>query len=469
MIRRHGSALRGLLMIADGIVATVVLVGVYLALFALVPGMQPAPDAQFDPWWLPVMAYATGWVLLLSIQGAYRLRAHWSVRTEAAGILRAIAWLALVSYAVLFLSDLDVLSRGFTVALFPIQAVATLASRAVLRGLFMFLRRRGRNRRYVLVVGTGTRAAAFARSLEDHSVLGLEVVGMVGDEPTQRARRWPHLGPLEMFDEILQTTVVDEVAICLSGAGSQEVEAILRICQEEGKVVRIPLDVPTIDVGRRFVEDLDGMAVLSVVRGPDQLLSLAVKRLIDVVGAVTGLVVLSPVFLAVTAWIMIRDGRPVLFRQDRVGKHGRIFRIWKFRTMAPDAEERYAEVLATNDMRGAAFKMTDDPRITRSGRILRRTSLDELPQLLNVLHGEMSLVGPRPAPPREVAGYDIWHRRRLSMKPGITGLWQVSARQDDDFDRRAALDMEYIDGWSLWLDVRIVARTVPALLALHGR
>jgi lipopolysaccharide/colanic/teichoic acid biosynthesis glycosyltransferase len=137
--------------------------------------------------------------------------------------------------------------------------------------------------------------------------------------------------------------------------------------------------------------------------------------------------------------------------------------------MYRDAEARYEEVSSKSDTRGAAFKMTDDPRITSWGRVLRKTSIDELPQLLNVLRGEMSLVGPRPAPHREVEGYDIWHRRRLSVKPGMTGLWQVEARRDDDFDRRAELDLLYIDHWSLWLDFKIIARTVPAMVSGEGR
>jgi lipopolysaccharide/colanic/teichoic acid biosynthesis glycosyltransferase len=176
-------------------------------------------------------------------------------------------------------------------------------------------------------------------------------------------------------------------------------------------------------------------------------------------------VVLSPVALAIALWIRSFDGAPVLFRQTRVGLHGRPFEVLKFRTMVADAEERYDEVVGLSDSR--AFKLTDDPRITPPGRFLRRTSLDELPQVWNVLRGEMSLVGPRPAPPREVEGYDVWHRRRLSMKPGITGLWQVTARRDDSFDRRANLDLEYIDRWSLWLDITILAKTIPA--ALDGR
>jgi lipopolysaccharide/colanic/teichoic acid biosynthesis glycosyltransferase len=171
----------------------------------------------------------------------------------------------------------------------------------------------------------------------------------------------------------------------------------------------------------------------------------------------------------VSAVMLVTEGRPIMFRQVRVGLHGRPFSIVKFRTMTRDAEERYDDLASLSDTQGPAFKMANDPRVTRIGRILRATSIDELPQLWNVLRGEMSLVGPRPAPPREVAGYDVWHRRRLSMKPGMTGLWQVTARFDEEFDRRARLDLAYIDRWSIWLDIKIIARTIPALVANPGR
>ena len=167
--------------------------------------------------------------------------------------------------------------------------------------------------------------------------------------------------------------------------------------------------------------------------------------------------------------IRIADRKPALFGQTRIGLHGRPFLMYKFRSMVMDAEERLHEVKHLNERSHVAFKATNDPRITPIGRWLRRTSIDELPQLWNVLMGSMSLVGPRPPLPAEVARYDIWHRRRLSMKPGITGLWQVEARNEADFDAWVEHDLVYIDGWSLWLDLKILVKTVPALLAHSGR
>ena len=274
----------------------------------------------------------------------------------------------------------------------------------------------------------------------------------------------PILGGIDDLQRIFHEQVVDEVAICLPVSDWEYIEPVTMLCKEEGKAVRIPLA----DIGLAWfngrIEDVDGVPVMSHVQIPDQAVAMVAKRAIDIVLSAVGLVLLSPLFAIVSAVIILKDGRPVLFRQVRVGLHGRPFTIVKFRTMVKDAEERYAEVVALSDTQGAAFKMTNDPRITGWGSFLRRTSIDELPQLWNVFKGDMSLVGPRPAPPREVADYDVWHRRRLSMKPGITGLWQVEARQDESFDRRASLDLNYIDRWSVWLDMRIMIRTIPALL-----
>ena len=187
------------------------------------------------------------------------------------------------------------------------------------------------------------------------------------------------------------------------------------------------------------------------------------KRLFDVVVGGVALVLLAPLLGVIGFLIRIVDGGPVLFRQTRIGLRGRPFQLIKFRTMEPGAEDRLDELMARNEIRGPAFKVTDDPRLTRTGRVLRATSLDELPQIWNVLRDEMSLVGPRPPLAWEVDAYDPWHHRRLAVKPGITGLWQVQARQGADFDQRVELDLEYIDRWSMRLDLEIIVRTIPAM------
>ena len=279
----------------------------------------------------------------------------------------------------------------------------------------------------------------------------------------------PVLGRVDDLLDVLHARVIDEVVVCLPPEQFALAEPIVRICEEEGKIVRIPLVGGIPEIAGGVVEDFAGVPLLSLVYGPDRTLALLLKRFIDLVLAALALLVLAPVFLVIGLVILLRDRGPVFFRQTRVGLHGRLFEMVKFRTMVPDAEARLAELETLNEVRGPAFKVTDDPRLTRTGPFLRRTSLDELPQLWNVLRGDMSLVGPRPPLPREVAGYDLWHRRRLSMRPGITGLWQVSARREENFDRWVAIDLDYIDRWSLWLDLRIMLGTIPAVISGSGR
>ena len=372
---------------------------------------------------------------------------------------------ALVTLSVLFVMRLPDISRSYLVLLFPVQWGVGLATRIVLRYAFMRLRERGYNLRYVLVIGAGPKAQAFAAKLEDHKELGLRIHGFLDDDDWDLARGWKLLGRIDTLQSVLHDRVIDEVVICLPFDQWDRVNAIAHLCEEEGKIVRVPVDVLDRAFAAGRVEELDGTPVYSMISGPDRVAALVVKRVFDVVVTVLAMVAGAPIFFSVALLVRLRAGSPIFFRQERVGLHGRRFQVVKFRTMTVDAEEQYADLVAKSDPR--AFKLADDPRITPTGRFLRRTSLDELPQLWNVLKGEMSLVGPRPAPPREVEGYDLWHRRRLSMKPGITGLWQVTDRRSEVFDDRALLDLSYIDRWSLWLDVKILARTIPA--AFDGR
>lgn len=512
MIRRHATALRLALMAADATTAGALVL--ILSVLRFGPAWETAwRQVGVDPVALAA-AFAAAWTAILWLLGLYRLRSRWSWRTDTLDVARATILLAVVVFTALFWLKLPNVSRLFIVLLLAAQGAVTLASRLALRAVFRWARSRGYNARFVLIVGAGPEAERFANRIESRPELGLRVLGhltvspaaVAAAEATAVAARAapridpapgrpdpdaahpdpspghpdpdpppattprpftpsrPILGEVEAIEQLLHEHVVDEVAICLPPAAWPIVEPITRLCEEEGKIVRIPLDRANLTLPGGRLEDFDGTPLLSLLYGPDRALGLVLKRLLDILGASLALVVLSPLLLGIAAAVRLREGPPVLFRQTRVGLHGRPFVLYKFRTMIPDAEERLAELLAANEIDGHAFKLSNDPRLTRTGRLLRKTSLDELPQFWNVLRGEMSIVGPRPPLPREVESYDLWHRRRLSMKPGITGLWQVSARREEDFDRWVELDLAYIDRWSLWLDLTIMVRTIPAML-----
>jgi exopolysaccharide biosynthesis polyprenyl glycosylphosphotransferase len=467
LIRRHITALRLGLMAADGVSAIVLFFFISTVRFgATWPSVWSSAD--IEPL-LAVVAYAGSWVALIWLFGLYQLRSRWSIRSEALDVTRAALLFALATFSALFVLKLPDVSRLFLVWLFVAQVVVTLSSRFVIRAILRALHDRGYNTRYAIVIGTGVGANRFAGRIARHRELGLRIIGHVAapDEVEHAVPAGAILGTIDDLQTIFDERIVDEVAICLPPEQVGLVEPITRLCEDVGKVVRIPHEEYALTLPGAREEEFDRIRILSLVHGPDRVLGLIAKRVIDLVLGLVALVVLGPILLAVGLVIIAVDGRPIFFRQTRVGLHGRPFQVVKFRTMTPDAEARLAELEALNEVRGHAFKLTDDPRRTRTGRWLRATSIDELPQLWNVLLGEMSLVGPRPPLPREVAGYDLWHRRRLSMKPGITGLWQVQARNDADFDRWVALDLAYIDRWSIWLDLKIMIRTIPAML--NGR
>ena len=469
MTRRHLMTLRLFLVAADAIAAVIVFLLSSLIRFETDPsavwsvGIDVAPAA---------VLFAVMWISVLWILGLYRLRVRWGLLAEARDIFRATIVALALTLALLFLFHQDDVSRLFLAMLFIIQPLVMLAGRVVLRRWFDAQRLRGRDTNYMLVAGTGPLAQGFADRIEAHPALGMRVVGHLsvpGEDMSGRLPTRPILGAVDQLSATFRARVIDEVAVCLSPAVSQYLDPIVAVAAEEGKTVRVPRDPEEGILSGALQEDFDGYLVRSIVHDGQREVERALKRVVDFVGAAISLVVLSPLILGTAAAIRLRDGSPVLFRQTRIGLHGRPFTIYKFRTMALDAEDRYPEVAALSDTSGAAFKMEDDPRVTPLGRTLRKWTVDELPQLINVLKGEMSLVGPRPAPPREVDEYDIWHRRRLSVRPGMTGLWQVEARFDEHFDDRAQLDLRYIDQWSLWMDVGILLRTLPAVLNPRGR
>jgi exopolysaccharide biosynthesis polyprenyl glycosylphosphotransferase len=464
VIRRHLLLLRSALMAADGASAFALFWLIATVRYDLLDAPGLLGQGRTEPLLLAA-GYGLLWVVALWFMGLYRLRTHLSLRGEVVGIVRAAITVAFLSWSLLFLINEPNVSRLFLAMLFATQPLVTIAGRFLLRDFLARIRSRGYNRRHMLIVGTGPEAEAFAGNVERHRELGLYVTGhLVGPREEGASVSRPVLGGVEDIERILHTHVVDEVAICLAAEDWSYVEPVTRICEEEGRIVRVAIPPLGGILTGGHHEQLCATPVVTFLYGPDRVVGMAVKRAFDIGASLIALVALSPLMLGLAIAIRLADGPPVVFRHQRVGLHGRIFNCLKFRTMAPDAEARQDEVMHLNEMSGPGFKIHEDPRATRLGRVLRRFSLDELPQLVNVLRGEMSIVGPRPAPPREVEGYSVWHRRRLSMRPGLTGLWQVHARTDVDFDRRATLDLSYVDSWSLWMDFKILLRTLPALL-----
>jgi exopolysaccharide biosynthesis polyprenyl glycosylphosphotransferase len=483
MTKRHLMTLRMLLMMGDGVAAFVTFVAVSALRFTLGgPTAEWSVGIDVGP---AAVLFAVTWVSALWALGLYRLRVRWSLLAEARDLARGTIVVLAITLSALFLLHQDNVSRVFLAALFTSQPAVSLVGRALLRFWFDALRRRGSNASYMLVVGTGPVAEAFANRVEGRRGLGLKVIGHVtvpayhrrqGDLPfggpadaaLPEVTR-PVLGTLEDLDRLFRTMTIDEVAVVLSPGSGHYLEPVVALAADVGKTVRVPAPPEEGVLSHALEEDFEGFFVRSIVHDGHRDFELALKRVVDIVGASVGLLVFSPIILAASVLIRLRDGSPVLFKQVRIGRHGRPFTIYKFRTMVLDADDRFDEVASLSDTSGAAFKMADDPRVTRLGRFLRASSIDELPQLYNVLRGEMSLVGPRPAPPREVDQYDIWHRRRLSMRPGMTGLWQVRVRMDSHFDDRVEMDLHYIDQWSLMMDLGILLRTVPAVVARQGR
>jgi exopolysaccharide biosynthesis polyprenyl glycosylphosphotransferase len=361
----------------------------------------------------------------------------------------------------------------FFVRLFLVQFLSLITIRALVRMMFKYIRARGYNFRQVLIVGRNDRAAKLARRIELYPELGLRILGFI-DAPNGECRQhcdYPFnvVGTLADCERIVRECVVDEIFITLPiKSFYSEIERIIKFCETVGIEAKIPTDIFPLRSSKTTVSRYLDVAVIDLYTSPKMTLELIIKRIMDVTISLVLTLLLLPIFLIISILIKVGSEGPILFRQQRVGYNGRTFTLFKFRTMVKDAEKLKDTLRDRNEMDGPVFKMKDDPRVTSIGAILRRTSLDELPQLFNVLKGDMSLVGPRPPVPPEVAQYALPDRRRLSMKPGITGIWQVSGRNNIPFSRWMEMDREYIDQWSLWLDLKILFRTIPVVLKREG-
>jgi len=410
------------------------------------------------------------WTFLLVTREAYTSRRTVALAMEAWQVFQVVGLGTLTLAAAGWLLRLDFVSRPFLLLFGGINLALLLGEKLAVRLSARHVRSRGLNFRTLLLVGINPRSEEVARIIEDHPHWGLKILGFIapnGSFPDTVAGL-PVLGRADDLPEILQNKVVDEVIFVLSRRQLEEFEDSFLLCSELGIRARVALYFPHMKA-RVVLEDLEGIPLLTFTNTPGALFPLFVKWLADVVLSAVGLVILSPLLLVIGLAVWLTSRGPMLYTQQRCGLNGRRFTLYKFRTMYDGADLELDRVAHLNEVNGPAFKAKRDPRVTPIGRILRRWSLDELPQLVNVLKSEMSLVGPRPPIPAEVEQYQRWQRRRLSMKPGITGLWQVSGRAGiDDFDEWIAFDLRYIDQWSLWLDFKILVRTIPAVLFARG-
>ncbi len=333
------------------------------------------------------------------------------------------------------------------------------------------LRRRGIGVKRVVIVGAGEVGRRVMRTVVARPGLGYKIVGYVDDNPDKgegKIGRFCGFGSVDNLSEVIDTQDVDEVIITLPWNYHRRILGVLRACARRDVKARLVPDLFQLSLSRVEVGDLGGLPLIEIQEIAFSRGELAAKRVIDLAGAFFCLLLGWPLFLVIAIAIKIDSRGPVFFKQERVGENHRRFWIYKFRTMVSDAERQLEALRELNEADGPLFKIRDDPRVTRVGRFLRRTSLDELPQLINVVKGEMSLVGPRPPIPAEVEQYQAWHEKRLSVPPGMTGLWQVSGRSELTFDEMVLLDLYYIEHWSPWLDLLIMLRTIPKVLAFDG-
>jgi exopolysaccharide biosynthesis polyprenyl glycosylphosphotransferase len=402
---------------------------------------------------------------LFGVYGNHRMN---SITAELGRVLRAVAGAAiLVAAGDFFLHRFDT-PRLLLLVYLGLSLALMTAWRLVVRRIAHLARRSGYNARHFAVVGSGELAEEVLRSVASRPEWGYRFSGLILDDGAEAPARRPTLGRISALGEILESHVLDLVVFALPSGRLQAAEEAARTCQEQGVGVMICLDLLHGGISRMTLTAIDGVPALTCSTVPSDALALAVKRAFDVVVSLLVLLVASPVLVGVAAAIKLDSPGPVFFRQRRVGLYGRHFTFFKFRSMRTDAEAQLEALRVRNEVSGPVFKMANDPRVTRVGHFIRRFSLDEFPQFWNVLRGEMSVVGPRPPLPGEVRHYQRWQRRRLSMKPGITCIWQVSGRSGIDFDRWMQLDLEYIDRWSLWEDLVICLKTVPAVLTARG-
>jgi exopolysaccharide biosynthesis polyprenyl glycosylphosphotransferase len=402
--------------------------------------------------------------LIFSICGLYRSHrmSRWGRRIRE--ILLATT---LISGVLLILPlRMQFATMLFFVVFWLLTVTVLVLLRVLGQQLLYYARSRGRNLRSIVIVGEGADAAVLGDRIEQEPTLGYRLARIIDAEMF----KVPEGSVVQQLDSVIAHQPVDEVLLALPiNKYGPLTETLVHHCEEQGIVVRVRSEIFHLQIARSYADDLHGIPVMTIQSGPVDGWQLVMKRFIDIVGSAALLLALAPLFAIVGLLIKLDSPGPILFTQERVGYNKRRFRVLKFRTMVIEADKQQVMLEHLNEVEGPVFKIRKDPRVTRVGAVLRRFSIDELPQLVNVFKGEMSLVGPRPLPVRDVQRIDIqWHKRRFSIKPGITCLWQVNGRSNIGFNDWVRMDLDYIDKWSLGLDLLILMKTIPAVFKGPG-
>ncbi len=472
MFARHQRVIGVLYLLADGALALASFALAYAVRSRLVTPRPLYPLSHY-PWLAPL---AVGiWLGVGLAAGLYREAPD--LRRSLTGPVKVAAFATTLLFAVTFAFKLTYVSRllmGFY-AVFDLGAMVVF--RLLARELSGPLRRALGNYRHFLIVGSTPQAAEIAHLIEENEALGMRLVGFAllgsaGNDPSgidqSALRRSYPVHALAELPELLRRHVIDEVIFAVGKDDLEKLEETFLVCEEEGVKTRVLLSFFPHAVSKVYLERLGEKPLLTFSTTPENEYLLFLKRVGDFVLAAALLIVLAPVFLLLALLVKLTSPGPVVYRQMRCGLGGRRFTLSKFRSMRAGADSEREELEALNEADGPVFKIKDDPRCTPVGRFMRKFSLDELPQLVNILKGDMSFVGPRPPLPREVEQYEPWQRRRLRMKPGLTCLWALEGRSRLDFRRWMELDLVYIDNWSPGLDLKILLKTIPVVLLGRG-
>jgi exopolysaccharide biosynthesis polyprenyl glycosylphosphotransferase len=426
---------------------------------------------------LPVLLII--WWGLLSYLGMYK-SFYTRINDSFLIILKsAIIGFVLFGSYIFVLKMQDQVSRLVIIFTFGFSVVLLNLEKAMLTYFFKIIGIRNKSFRSsliifrrIVIIGTGKRVRRFIDLVEKNPGWGIKIAGLIDMDPAMKGKiisGYKVLGSFEEMPEIVKQNIIDEALFIVPRKWLDKIEGLMQFCESVGLRVNLAADLYMLRFSKAKHTDIGGFPLLTFESTPDRFGYLFVKRLVDFLVSGVALICLSLFFLIIGVIIKFTSKGPVFYNQERCSLYGRKFTLYKFRTMTFDADSKLKELIQFNEMNGPVFKMTNDPRVTRVGKWLRRFSLDELPQLWNVFKGDMSLVGPRPPISEEVENYDSWQRRRLSMRPGITCLWQVGGRNViSNFDDWLKLDLEYIDNWSFWLDIKILLRTIPVVLFGSG-